>query len=199
MALRMIFFPGLAGLVIGGMVAVFLVAKLHVRLGLALLAVGGVAGVGAAMGLAAWRIIGRVGGGLVGMIAASAAERGDPTFSLEGSLIARGRHAEAAELFRAHLDRVPTDNAARLALAGILAKPPHHSAEAERLYLEVRDGSANPNHAFEAANALIDLYRSTGQRGRLLAALARFAHQYHGTKAGSAAKRELSELKQTEP
>lgn len=199
MRARMILFPGLAGLVIGGVVAVYLVAKLHAGLGLALLAVVGVGGAGAAMGWVTWRIIGRLGGGLVGMITASGAERGEPTFSLEGSLAARGRHRDAAELFRAHLARTPTDHTARLALAGLLAKPLGLPSEAERLYQEVRDGSLRANQVFEAANALIDLYRSTGQRGKLLGALARFAHQYQGTRAGVAAKRELTDLKGSEP
>lgn len=198
MRMRVVLYPALAGTVIGGMVAVYLVATLHVGLGLAVMAALGVGVVGGAMGRLAWWGIGRVGNQFVAMVTASAAVRGDPTFSFEESLVARGRHADAAERFRAHLLQAPTDHGARLALAALLTRPLGQWAEAARLYEEVQAGSPTPNQAFEAANALIDLYRSTGQRGRLLTALARFAHQYRGTNAGRAAKRELSELKQTE-
>ena len=66
---------------------------------------------------------------------------------------------------------------------------------AEALYKEVRARSPAPREEATAANGLIDLYRRTGQRGRLLGELARFAERYRGTAAGDAARRELGTLK----
>lgn len=194
----MILFPALAGLVLGGLVAVYLVAKGFVGLGGGLLAAVGVAGLGAGMGFVAWQLIGQVGRGLVAMVTATGANRSDPTFSLEASLVARGQYAEAADRLRAHLAQIPTDHAARLILASILSRHLRTPDEAAELYEVVRDTSPDQNQGFEAANALIDLHRSGGDRGKLLAALARFAHQYRGTPAADAAKRELSELKPRE-
>jgi hypothetical protein len=42
---------------------------------------------------------------------------------------------------------------------------------------------------------LIDLHRATGDRGGLMAELARFADRYRGTAAGEAARRELFGMK----
>ena len=45
------------------------------------------------------------------------------------------------------------------------------------------------------ANLLIELYRGTGQRGRLMMELARFADRYRGTRPGTEAARTLREMK----
>ncbi len=198
MRIRIILFPALAGLVIGGLVGVYLVAQGRTGLGGAILAPVVVGVLGAGLGIVAWRLIGQVGHGFVALVTASSAHRGDPTFSQEASLVARGQFAEAADRLRAHLNRIPTDHAARLILADLLTRHLRAAAEAAALYETVRDRSVNPSQVLQAANALIDLHRSTGDRGKLLAALARFAHQYQGTAAAVAAKHELAELKARE-
>ena len=49
-----------------------------------------------------------------------------------------------------------------------------------------------------AANHLIDLYRASGNRGRLMAELARFAASHAESDAGRAARKELQSLKEAD-
>jgi hypothetical protein len=110
-------------------------------------------------------------------------------------LITRGQYQEAAGFFRDHLVIEPDDNEARLRLAVLLETRLDDPAGAEVLYKEVRARRPTPREEMGAANGLIDLYRRTGDRGRLIVELARFAERYRGSKAGDAAGKELSELK----
>ena len=118
-----------------------------------------------------------------------------PSFSYEESLVIRGRPDEAADAFRAHLETHPDDLDARLALADVLRLHLGDPAGAERQYLEVRAGKPNPRQEALASNQLIDLYHATGQRGRLLVELARFADRYPETRAGREARRRLEGMK----
>lgn len=111
------------------------------------------------------------------------------------TLIARGQYAEAAGYYRDHLVIEPDDNEARLRLAVLLETHLGDDPGAEALYKEVRARAPTPREEVAAANGLIDLYRRTGQRGRLIGELARFAERYRGSAAGAAARRELAELK----
>ncbi len=111
------------------------------------------------------------------------------------TLIARGQYEEAAGYYRDHLVIEPDDNEARLRLAVLLETHLGDDSGAEALYKDVRARSPAPREEATAANGLIDLYRRTGQRGRLLGELARFAERYRGTAAGDAARRELGTLK----
>lgn len=118
------------------------------------------------------------------------------SFSFQESLIIRGRYAEAAESFRSHLAANRADNDARLALAKLCADHLNDAAAAERLYLEVRRNLPTPRQESMASNQLIDLYRATGDTGRLKIELAKYAERYAGTRAGAEAKRMLTELKE---
>ena len=118
-----------------------------------------------------------------------------PSYSLQESLVARGRLAEAVESYQAHIAEKPGDLDARLALAALLAGPLGDRAAAERLYLEVRALSPAPRHERAIGNALIDLYHATGQRGRELAELARFADRFRGTREGDRARTALIRIK----
>ncbi len=113
-------------------------------------------------------------------------------------MIARGQYAEAAGYFRDHLVVEPDDNGARLRLAALLEAHLDDPTGAEALYKEVRLRVPTPSEATAAANGLIDLYRRTGQRGRLMVELARFAERHRGSAAGDAAQRELVALKADE-
>lgn len=121
-----------------------------------------------------------------------------PTYPRQEMLVIRGQYAEAAEYFRDHLVVEPGDNEARLRLADLLEKHLADHAGAERLYLEVRRTFTNPREEMGAANGLIDLYRKTGQRGRLMAELARFAGRYSGSPQGEEAARALREMKEAD-
>jgi hypothetical protein len=111
------------------------------------------------------------------------------------TLIARGQYEEAAGYYRDHLVIEPDDNEARLRLAVLLETHLSDDPGAEALYKEVRARAPAPREEVAAANGLIDLYRRTGQRGRLIGELARFAERYSRSAAGAAARRELAELK----
>jgi len=112
------------------------------------------------------------------------------------TLIARGQYEEAAGYFRDHLVIEPDDHEARLRLAVLLETRLNDPTGAEALYKEVRARRPTPREEVSAANGLIDLYRRTGDRGRLMVELARFAERYKGSKAGDAAGKELAALKQ---
>jgi hypothetical protein len=107
----------------------------------------------------------------------------------------QGKQAEAVEAFRTRLRERPADHEVRLALATLLAGPAKDAVAAEREFLAVRGGGATAEQEYRASASLIDLYAATGQRGRHMAELARFAEQFRGTPAGEGAKRALAELK----
>ena len=122
-----------------------------------------------------------------------------PSYPRQEVLIAQGRYAEAVDFFRDHIQVEPGDVDARLRLADLLERRLHDLAGAERVYLEVRRLPATPRQQMTAANGLIDVYRKTGNRGRLMVELARFAERYRGSPAADGAARELKELKATPP
>lgn len=120
------------------------------------------------------------------------------TYPRQDMLIIRGQYAEAAEYFRDHLVVEPGDHEARLRLADLLERHLADPAGAERLYFEVRRTFTNSREEMAAANGLIDLYRKTGQRGRLMAELARFAGRYPGSPQGDEAARAVKEMKEAD-
>jgi len=122
-----------------------------------------------------------------------------PSFSLEDSLIARGRYQEAAASFRQHLVEHPEDFHARLALAGLYGDQLHDRATAEAMLLEARRRRPPDGLEFAIGNALIDLYHAGGQLGREMAELARFAERFAGTAEGSRARAALQRLKAQGP
>jgi hypothetical protein len=116
-----------------------------------------------------------------------------PGYSAEEALVARGDYLAAAAAYRAHADANPASLTPLIRLAEITRRHLGDHAEAERLYLEARRRSGD---ATAMANQLIDLYRSTGNRGRLMGELARYSAAHPGTPAGEAARKELHFLKE---
>lgn len=121
--------------------------------------------------------------------------RPDPAHSGCESLAARGLYREAAAAFEAHLSTHPADHLARVKLADLHHRHLGGPEVAERLYQEIRRADPTPREEVLASNLLMELYRSTGQRGRLMAELARFAERYRGTRPGRDAARALREMK----
>jgi hypothetical protein len=117
------------------------------------------------------------------------------TYPRQETLIARGQYEEAAGYYRDHLVVEPDDNEARVRLAALLERHLADDAAAEALYREVRAHAPLAREDVAAANGLIDLYRRTGQIGRLMGELSRFAERHGGSAAGDAARRELTALK----
>jgi hypothetical protein len=121
-----------------------------------------------------------------------------PSFSFQESLVIRGKFDQAAEAYRAHLQQVPGDFHARLAVAALWRDHLKDPAMAEKLYLEARSLRPPPGFDFAIGNALIDLYHSTGQRGRELAELARFAERFRDTPDGVRARQAIARIKALE-
>ena len=118
-----------------------------------------------------------------------------PGYSAQESLVARGFYAEAVASYETYLSDHPEDLNARFNLAWIHWKHRADPPAAERIYLAIRTGSASPSAQQRASNLLIELYRETGRRDRLLVELARFADQHRGTPEGESTRRYLRELK----
>jgi tetratricopeptide (TPR) repeat protein len=140
------------------------------------------------------RAVGAASTGLVKTIFAAGDIPPPPSYSLQESMIIRGRYEDAAESFRNHIAEHPEDLDARLALARLLEEHLRDYGAAERLYLEVRRSRPNRNQEMAAANGLIDLCRKAGRGDRLRVELGRFADRYRGSPAAEAAARELREL-----
>lgn len=138
-------------------------------------------------------LAGRFDTGRVGTIAGDVTAA--RTYVRQEMHIARGEYRAAAEYFRDHLVVEPDDNQARLRLAHLLEARLADDAGAEALYKEVQSRQPSPREETAATNGLIDLYRRTGRRDRLMVELARFAERHRDSTAGEAARRELSELK----
>ena len=185
-----------AGSLMGVAVAVYLRETRHAS---GLVMVGTIALgllVGVAAGFFAVGTAERAGRGMAHVVLSAGNLTPSPSFSYQESLVARGRYQEAADSFEAHLTSHPDDQDARLAMAGILAGPLHQTEAAIRLYDAVRRAPATPGHELRASQALIDLHRAVGDRGRLMAELARFAARFRGTRAGRAAREALTEMKE---
>jgi tetratricopeptide (TPR) repeat protein len=146
------------------------------------------------------RAVGAASTGLVKTIFAAGDIAPPPTYPRQDVLIVRGQYAEAAEVFRDHLQIEPADHEARLRLAHLLETQLKGFDEAERLYLEIRRGEppADAQQQMRAANGLIDLYRKVGKTDRLKVELARFADRYRGSALADGAARELREIKDDE-
>jgi hypothetical protein len=136
--------------------------------------------------------------GWVGMVSGAGNIAPAASFSAQESLIIRGHFADAEQSFLAYLADHPLDHDARLALAELYRRHLDNPGAAERLYLEVRNGKPTGKQEATAHNQLIDVYRVTGQRGKLMAELARYSERYAGTRAGAEAKRALAEMKTDE-
>ena len=142
-----------------------------------------------------WTVSGVVSRGVVQAMTAAGNLAPAPSFSLQESLVARGKYQEAVSAYQEHLQRVPGDFHAQLALAALWRDHLGDPGTAERLLLEARRENPPPHIEFAIGNSLIDLYHRTGQRGRELAELARFAASYRGTPEGVRAREALARIK----
>ena len=194
---RAVLGPFFGLLVLSLLLGVYLLSTEKVGVGgfIGVLLGGGLCGL--MVGFAMYGAIGAAAGGLIRMVTGAGNLPPAPSFSYQESLVMQGKHQEAADAYLDHLVSHPTDHDARLALAELLAGTLARPADAEREYLAVRTGGATGRQELVASQALIDLYAASGQRGKHMAELARFAERYQGTVDGAAAKRVLAELKET--
>ncbi|MGH7562275.1 MAG: tetratricopeptide repeat protein [Gemmatimonadales bacterium] len=186
--------PSTTGLSV--LLAMFLLQKDQVS-GLGALGViaGGVAA-GVVLGFVIAGGVDRSAGAMVGAITAAGNLTPGRSFSYEESLVARGRVDEAREAYQAHLSRDPRDVDAFLALAALYRDHLGAPERAIALYLEARRLALGPAREFAVANCLIDLYRATGQRGREMTELARFAERWDGSEPAARAREALRRMKE---
>lgn len=154
---------------------------------------------GLLFGLGAWWLLGSASRGFVQVILGAGNIRPDPSFSLEESLIARGELQNAQATLEDRLATGEDTVAVQLRLADLNARLIKNRVAAERWYLAARAGRANDQQRWEATNGLVDLYRASGQRGRLMAELARLAETWPNSRAAEEARRDLQALKQGGP
>lgn len=148
-----------------------------------------------AITFAAWTASGVAGRALVHTMTGAGNLPPAPSFSYQESLLMQGKTDEARASYEDHLAAHPKDVNARLALARLWRDQLDDPARAEQLYLEARGLRPSPDQEFAIGNALIDLYRARGERGREMAELARFAQDFAGTEAGVGARNALARMK----
>lgn len=152
--------------------------------------------IGLLVALLAWFFLGQLSAGFIQVVHAGGNLRPGPVFSLEEAMIARGDFQDARDTLAARLDGGPDDLAVHLRLAELHARWLKDPASAEVAYLTARKLGGDDRQRAAVANGLIDLYRGSGQTGRLMIELARFAKAYPTTRAGEDARRELQALKE---
>ena len=130
----------------------------------------------------------------VGGILAAGDIKYQQTYSIQESLIARGRFDEAAESFRTHLLEFPDDIPARLRLATLHLRERSDHAAAETELLAIRRRPHDRGTAMYLANHLVDLYRASGQTGKLMAELTRMMRDWPGTPMADGAGKLLTEV-----
>jgi hypothetical protein len=116
-------------------------------------------------------------------------------FSKQESLIARGRFDEAVESFRLHLMEFPDDIPARYRLATLHLRERNDPVSAEAELLKLRQRPHDRSMAMLLANHFVDLYRATGQQGKLMAELTKMIKEWPGTPMAEGAAKLLEETR----
>jgi tetratricopeptide repeat protein len=138
---------------------------------------------------------GHLAKGMVSGILAAGNIKYQQGYSRQESLIARGRFDEAAESFQVHLLEFPDDTPARMRLATLHLRERNDPAAAEQEFLAIRRRPHDRGTAMYLANHFVDLYRATGQTGKLMAELTRTMKDWPGTPMAEGAGKLLAELK----
>ncbi|HEX7917853.1 MAG TPA: tetratricopeptide repeat protein [Gemmatimonadales bacterium] len=133
--------------------------------------------------------------GLIGGLASAGNIKYQQGYSKQESLIARGRFDEAVESFEVHLLEFPDDLPARYRLATLHLRERNDPAAAEAEFLNIRRRQHDRSMAMLLANHLVDLYRATGQKGKLMAELTKMMKEWPGTPMADGAAKLLEETK----
>lgn len=151
---------------------------------------------GAVIAVLVWSGVGIGSRAIVSTISGAGNIKRAPSYSLQESLVIRGKIEAAAAAYQAHLVEHPGDLDAHLALAALVRDHQNDPERAERLFRDARDRSPTAAQEYAIANALIDLYRTTGQVGKEMSELARFADRYRDSDGGRRAREALRRLKE---
>lgn len=149
--------------------------------------------------LVVWQLVGSFSEGLAQVLLGGGNLKPDPGFSIEEGMIARGEFHQARETLESRLTGGPDDIAVQLRLAQLASRQLRDPQQAERWYLAARQAGGNDRQRATVGNGLIDLYRASGQSGRLMVELSRFVEAWPGTRAAGDARRELQALKREMP
>jgi hypothetical protein len=114
-------------------------------------------------------------------------------FSEQEAFVARGDITGAIASYRSRILSAKSDIEGRIRL-GLLLTRAGEFAEAEQWLLEARILGASAEQERPLGNAMIDLYRASGERPKLKAELARFARNHPGSEAGRQAHQYLRQL-----
>ena len=133
--------------------------------------------------------------GLASGLSSAGSFKRQEEFSKQESLIARGRFDEAVESFDLHLLGAPDDLAARYRLATLHLRERNDPAAAEAELLNIRRRPHDRSMAMLLANHFVDIYRATGQKGKLMAELTRMMKEWPGTPMADGAAKLLEETR----
>lgn len=131
----------------------------------------------------------------IGAVQAAGNIKRQHEFSKQESLIARGRFDEAVESFELHLLASPDDLPARYRLATLHLRERNDPAAAEAEFLDIRRRPHDRSMAKLLANHLVDIYRATGQQGKLMAELTRMMNEWPDTPMADGAAKLLEETR----
>ena len=114
-----------------------------------------------------------------------------PTSHIE-ALEARGSYHEADLAWAGHCALYPHDTRSHLAWSRLVRRQTGDSARARDIVLTARRGVRSPEAQDAVSNALLDLLEATGDGGRWMTELARFAARHPDDRAGHAAREALA-------
>lgn len=132
---------------------------------------------------------------LIGGLASAGDIKYQQGYSIQESMIARGRFDEAAESFRTHLMESPDDIPARYRLATLHLRERKDLAAAEQEFLNIRRRTHDRSTAKLLANHFVDIYGATGQTGKLMAELKRMIKEWPGTELSAGAEKMLEQVR----
>jgi len=130
----------------------------------------------------------------IGAVLATGNIKRQQEYSRQESLIIRGRYDEAAESFQLHLLEFPDDIPARLRLATLHMRERNDPAAAEEQLLAIRRRPHDRSTAMLVTNHFVDIYRATGQKGKLMVELKRMIAEWPGTPMAAGAGKLLTEI-----
>lgn len=117
------------------------------------------------------------------------------TYSRQESLIARGQFDDAVESFQVHLMEFPDDIPGRYRLATLHLRERNDPAAGEAELLNIRRRKHDRSTAMLLANHFVDIYRATGQTGKLMAELNKMIREWPGTPMAEGAAKLLEETR----
>lgn len=142
-----------------------------------------------------WPLINHASHGLINTLTSAGGEAHSVEYSEVEALVIQGRHVEAQMMYRAIAEELPDNTEVRLRLGDLLMAPQTRDhVGATAAFLSARGSAPSRVEESRIANALIDLYRHTGNREGMKAELLRFARLHEGSPAGAQAREAVKRM-----